>query len=66
MEESKIKITSEIGEPENFFFEAEGTVNLLDELLNARDELFDRRLKDGLGNHTRLMKVLKGDSPQKS
>ncbi len=66
MTESKVRFTTEIGEVENFFIETEGTVNLLDELLVARDELFEKKLKDGLKNHNRLLKVLQGDSPQKS
>ena len=63
---TSIEFETEIKQIERIYTESESTINLLDELMNARDELFENRLKNGLKAHNDLMKRLRSDLPHLS
>lgn len=51
----EVKFTTELKDVKSFYMESEGVINLLDDMLLARDELFERRLKDGIKQHKRVL-----------
>ena len=61
-----VDFTSEIKNVETFYMESEGMVNLLDELLVARDDLFENKLKEGIKQHKKLMSAISSDLPHQS
>ena len=49
-----IKITTEIQQETSFFYKETSTINLLDDILKARNELFENRLTQGVDAHKKL------------
>jgi hypothetical protein len=62
----KIKIIREIKIEDSFNLETQSSINLLDELLVARDELFENRLKKGIKDHNKVMSAIIGNLPHQS
>jgi hypothetical protein len=62
----KIKILREIKDIEPILMDSQSSINLLDEILVARDELFENRLKQGIKNHNKVMSAIRGDLPHQS
>jgi len=53
----KVEFKTEIELNTNFYNNSEGIINLLDEMLVARDELFEKKLINGLMSSKNAIKL---------
>jgi len=54
MEISDVKPDIKIKSQKEFYMKTEGTIEVIEEVMKARDELFEKKLTEGLKQHRNL------------